>query len=343
MGNGLGVNKLLLDAISNGSVNDGEFWFASGNKVYFGTRNSGQVHIISGPKLAMSADDLLAFSQVSSTPAAPGSSTVKLFPYRANSISNTIRPMFSQLDANGITNAHYAFQPFFAQKKIGMWSVQGQGTTVSVYGTLTNTTAGTATSRSQSTGSSVLAAAQRIGFVSANTAGSSAGVRQSVTAWYRGDSFGGGFHFITRFGVAAVPSSTTRWFVGFTNSGSIIGNVDPSSLLNIVGFGVDSADTNVQLMSNDGSGTATKTDLGASFPGRTANAVYEVGIFNYRGSSSMGVYCQRFDSAQLFTANVITDFPSTTTFLSPQLWINNGANTGQVALDVISQYIESDF
>lgn len=40
---------------------------------------------------------------------------------------------------------------------------------------------------------------------------------------------------------------------------------DPSALLNSLGFGFDEADTNWQIMHNDGAGTATKVDLGASF------------------------------------------------------------------------------
>ena len=59
-------------------------------------------------------------------------------------------------------------------------------------------------------------------------------------------------------------TATDRFFMGLKPAANPT-DVNPSTLANIVGMGWDSADTNVQIMTNDASGTATKIDLGASF------------------------------------------------------------------------------
>lgn len=59
---------------------------------------------------------------------------------------------------------------------------------------------------------------------------------------------------------------TRRAFAGLISSTSAPTDVDPSTLTNIIGMGWDDDDTQVQVMYNDDSGTATRVELGASFP-----------------------------------------------------------------------------
>lgn len=338
------TRSLILDPMTGIPVsNAGEMAYrAQGLHSFWGMKNADAVQIIASPKLWLdTVDDYPCFIKDTGTlPGAPStyiSSDAKLFPYAP---TNDGRVMFAQIDSSTIVGTPYAFQPFFAQKKVGMWTANGGDTTIHLYGLL-NTTTGTTTARSLFTGS-VLQSARRVGFVSAGTAGSSAGVRQTSTQWFRGSAQGGGYHYITRFGISQVQTNM-RWFVGFTSAGGVIGNVNPSSLLNIIGFGIDSGQTTVRLFRNDGSGTASATDLGANFPATTADVAYEAGFFTYRNSTTVSVYLQRFDVAQLFTNSVSSDQPSATTPLAPQLWINNGTTAAAVAIDVIQQYIESDF
>ena len=55
-----------------------------------------------------------------------------------------------------------------------------------------------------------------------------------------------------------------RVLVGFKPTFSAVATVDASTLLNIIAIAADTADTNLQFMRNDGSGTATKVDLGVA-------------------------------------------------------------------------------
>lgn len=44
-----------------------------------------------------------------------------------------------------------------------------------------------------------------------------------------------------------------------------------------------------------------------------------------------------------FEQGITTDMPATTTFLSPRLYMNNGATAAAVACDCAGVYIETDF
>ena len=147
---------------------------------------------------------------------------------------------------------------------------------------------------------------------------------------------------ICRFGTAAFTSDG-RLFVGLTTVGAI-GNVDPSTLASIVGVGCDSADTNLQIMGNDATGLATKTDLGANFPAKTANTdLYELRLFALPNGSSVGWSVERLNTGD-FASGTITasgDLPAATTSLAPQLFINNGATAAAVGIDLSILFLET--
>lgn len=75
--------------------------------------------------------------------------------------------------------------------------------------------------------------------------------------------------------------ATGRAFAGLIASTAAPTDVEPSSLLNMIGMGWDASDTQIQMMSNDGSGSATKTALGASWPVPSADDtnVYQLELF----------------------------------------------------------------
>jgi len=59
--------------------------------------------------------------------------------------------------------------------------------------------------------------------------------------------------------------STQQFFMGFANAnGALPGSTVPSSLTNMIGLAKDGTDTNLQFMINNGSGSASKFDLGVS-------------------------------------------------------------------------------
>ncbi|MGX7895460.1 hypothetical protein [Tsuneonella sp. HG222] len=113
-----------------------------------------------------------------------------------------------------------------------------------------------------------------------------------------------------------------RYFAGLASTTSP-GNVNPSSLTNILGFGADAADTNWQFMHNDGSGTATKIDTGIAK--NVAGIFLEGTITVAAGGGSVSYTLQRLDAAGSDSDSASTNLPSTSQVLGHLVWTNNGA------------------
>lgn len=247
------------------------------------------------------------------------------------------RRMAAQIGPSGVS---YTMQPSLWGNKIGWWSAIGNSTTVSSIG-INNVTTGTATTRSVAI-TTFATSLRQVAFVSASSAGSSAGTRHGAAQFYSGDAAGrGGYFYVARFVIDTIAAGM-RWFVGLLNGTLVIGNVNPSTLLNMVGFGIDAGQTTVRFFNNDAAGTATAADMGASFPATTAGVVYEVRIFCPPNGGTISYSIERLDSAALAEGSVAADIPASTTLLSPQMWVNNGATVAAVALSVVTQYIETD-
>ncbi len=148
------------------------------------------------------------------------------------------------------------------------------------------------------------------------------GQRGSALLWY----VGGGFRFTIGMGVSDTAfSAGCKQFYGMANTTSLLTFTDAvsiSSLLNIIGFGSDGAsDTNLQFFYNDGSGTATKIDLGASFPSnRTSGAeftgFYVLEIYNPGNSTDIYYRAKNLENHALVEGVVSTNVPADTVGLT---------------------------
>jgi hypothetical protein len=120
-------------------------------------------------------------------------------------------------------------------------------------------------------------------------------------------------------------STNGRNFFGLTESFTTIGNVNPSTVLNTTGFGADPSDTNLHIIHNDGSGVATKINLGANFP-KAGDQIYILEMWNFFNETS--VYFRIKNLKLNITSEVIeatTNLP--TIGLAFQIWANNGIDT----------------
>jgi hypothetical protein len=135
-----------------------------------------------------------------------------------------------------------------------------------------------------------------------------------------------GIYFDCVWGHAdAATVAEARSFCGVRQVGDV-GNVNPSTLINIIGVGNDTGDANLQLMVNDGTGTATKTDLGADFPANTLAAdMYRLQIFASPGASSVNWVLTRLNTGNITSGTVSADIPALATMLGFTLFRGNGA------------------
>jgi hypothetical protein len=249
----------------------------------------------------------------------------------------TGRRMAAQI---GPLGGEYCLQPSLFAQKIGWLVPYGNVTTINAVG-LNNTTTGTATLRSVAT-TTFATSLRQLAYVSSTTAGTSCGVRNNALQFYCGDVAGRGGFFLTTRIVIDTTQTNMRWFVGMYGTAAVIGNVNPSTLANILGFGIDSGQTTVRFFHNDSAGTATAIDMGASFPATTANVVYDLRVFCAPNGSVIYYSIERLDSAAFAEGNVSTNIPTNTTLLSPQVWMNNGTTAAAVAVSLVNQYIETD-
>lgn len=176
------------------------------------------------------------------------------------------------------------------------------------------------------------------------TANQQVGTR-SEAIFYRGNAAGlGGFFFACRF-MFTKWTTTNRLFVGLAVGTTAMVTADASGLLNLLGFGVDTADTAITFMHNDGSGTATKETI-AGQPALATNNGYAAYIFCKPNDST--VYF-RLDNlltgAVIIDSSVNTDLPVNTTALIAHAAISNGPTNvvaGDAAIGINRIYIETD-
>lgn len=233
-----------------------------------------------------------------------------------------------------------AVQPSFASNKIGLLTALGNSTTLTAIG-IGATATGTATARTVAT-TNVAAQSRRVGYVSAATAGSSAGVRNNALQFTVGGALNrGGFIYKARFFVSTA-NATNRWFVGMLGSAAVIGNVEPSTLTNCIGFGCNAGNANVNLIQNDTTVGALLTNAGVNFPAQTINIPYEVTIISTPVTGKISTRLLRLDNGAVYDDQISTRRPADTQLLSPQIWINNGTTAAATSIDIISQYIETD-
>ena len=96
-------------------------------------------------------------------------------------------------------------------------------------------------------------------------------------------------------------------------------------------------------MHNDGAGTATKDALTGAFPCNTSGVdLYEARIFVPPNGTTVFYSLLRVNTGDFYEGSTATDLPSSTTLMSPQVWINNATTASAVDISLVSQYIETD-
>jgi len=182
----------------------------------------------------------------------------------------------------------------------------------------------------------------RVRATTSTSANITAGVRTG-TRWLLLDH---GFLIVARFGINTTPSGCSG-FVGITSSTSALAsNADPSSYTNIIGVGWDSADTNLKVMHNDGTGTATTVDLGSTFPTtNTSTDIYDVYLYCPLAGSSVEYFVHRLEggTGQTASGTLSTNLPATNSVNSFQMFASNRSTSTAIGFDLMGVYWETPF
>jgi len=122
-------------------------------------------------------------------------------------------------------------------------------------------------------------------------------------------------------------NSNVRAFAGIS-ANTLFTNIEPTALINCVGIAKLTTSNNLHVIHNDGSGTATAIDLGASFPSNTIATDFYIFIAETVGSD-IDYLVIRVNTGDTTTGTITTDLPSPSTALNLGYYVvqNTGANT----------------
>lgn len=306
--------------------------------------SSGEVQYNNGGAFAGAADVKIEGGQLRlpaiAAPTAPAAGGVKLF---GQGLAGRTLPAF---DAE--IGEPSALMPHLAYGRWGLWAAGGNNTTDTAFGIATNST-GTSTGVNWATTNYRTRLRWREYLVTVAATTAVAGQRGAAAQFSLGASVSsqnvGGFHFVLTWSPATGVVSTHRAFAGMTSSNAAPTDVNPSTLLNMIGMGYDSADTNIQFMNNDGSGTATKTDLGASFPKPSADrtSAYRIEMYAPPGATQVVHYLiTNLTSGATASGSVTTDIPANTTALCYQFYTSVAGVSSVIGVAVGQLFIGTE-
>jgi hypothetical protein len=274
------------------------------------------------------------------TPATPVAGGLKLF---GRSLAGRIMPAFV-----GPSGLDSALQPHIGRNKVSFAVPNGNSTLLSVMG-MALTATGTATAKNWAATNRYTRMRGLEYLVTTASTSALAGWRGAAQQFTVGGGTAGdgGFTHICRWGPATgVATATSRAFVGLLASTSVQTDVETSSRTLFCGMGWDAADANIQFMHNDGSGTATKIDLGSSFPVPTTDRahIYELAMFSPPGpTQSLSYEVTDLVTGAVATGTVTTDLPGTSTALNPYGIMSVGGTSSVTGICLFSLYLETDY
>lgn len=217
------------------------------------------------------------------------------------------------------------------------WSPPNTGTTLSTGGMGTGTVFGTVT-LGRPTNTRLQTSRQFLGWTSVSGTNRVAGVSPNGPGGgvvFRGDTAGhGGFRFRATFGQTSTLANTTVWvglsaIVGTFTDGNA--NVAVSALLNCIGIGYLAGSTNLDVISNDGSGAATSAaNLGSLFPANDGVSVYTVTISALPNASTISYTVIRQNTGDTISGTVSSNIPVATTTMYPAAYSASTSTSGAV-------------
>jgi hypothetical protein len=255
------------------------------------------------------------------------------------------RRMLAMVGPSGLDTS---LQPLMGRNRTVLWNPIGNATTVpTTFGIGAPTAMGTATARAVNT-TNIVTRMKRLGFVSATTASSMAGLWNptAITQFTTGTGSGlGGFTFIARYNVSDTATvANARMFVGMSSSVAAATNVDPATLTNSFGVAQLNGQTNLHIVYG-GSVAQTAINLGANFPAAVSTDAYDVAFFASPNSTDIGYTITRLGTGAS-TSGVLSGtsafIPQSGTLLGPRLWRTNSSTTLAVGIDISSIYLETD-
>ena len=272
-------------------------------------------------------------------PVAPAAGNVTVF-YPVSGNAGVVSVMNS-------AGEYIQIQPSIMFGRLAAWMPSGNATTIITYGVTSLTATGTVTSANVATTDRARRMRRVEWLVTTPATTAVAGYRAPAAQWTIGAATAGdgGFYYCERSGPAAGTTvATNRSFRGLASVTTAPTDVEPSSITNIVGYGWDAADTNIQIM-HRGTGAITKIDTGLPVPTTDRNRVFEFTLYSPPGITQSVYYkLQDLNTGGSTVEGVITtNLPTNATFLAPRGWTSVGGTSSVVGLAFMGLSIWTKF
>ncbi|MBA3911449.1 MAG: hypothetical protein C0524_16625 [Rhodobacter sp.] len=235
----------------------------------------------------------------------------------------------------------FPLQPHFGVNRIANWSPSFT-TTITTEG-LPITSVGTVSTPTLAA-TNLAASMRRWRLTSAAVVDSVAEQRSAGWACWRGNAAGlGGWTFVTRISLTTLQATGMGFFGLYGSTAALATTLALATAINCIGIGFQrGTHTRWQLVANDGTGAPTLTDMGAAFAIATGG-VLTLFIAAPPNGSSVWVRVVDEVSGAVFEQEITADLPANTQFLSPRLFMNNGATAAAIAYDCSGVYVETDY
>ena len=231
----------------------------------------------------------------------------------------------------------FPLQPHFGVNRIANWSpsITTEGLPITNVGTVSHPTLAA---------TNLAASMRRWRLTSAAVVDSVAEQRSTGWACWRGNTAGlGGWTFVTRLSLTTLQATGMGFFGLYGSIAALAVNLTLATVINAVGIGFQrGTHANWQLVTNDGTGAPTLTDMGAPFA-IALGGVLTLFIAAPPNGSSVWVRAVNEVTGAVFEQEITTDLPANTQFLSPRLYLNTGATAAAVAYDCAGLYLETDY
>jgi len=246
------------------------------------------------------------------------------------------------LDVQRPSGRFFPLQPHFGVNRIATWAPLS-GTTVNSNG-MPRTAVGTVATPTRAT-TNLSVSMRRWRLTSAATADAVAEERSAGWVCWRGNAAGlGGWNYVNRLSLTTLQATGMGFFGLYGSVAALATTLTLATVLNCIGIGFQrGTHTNWQLVHNDATGAPTLTDLGASFPLASLTNVLTLFIAAPPNGASVWVRVVDEVSGAVFELEISADLPAATQFLSPRLYMNNGATAAAVAYDCSGVYLVTDY
>ena len=148
---------------------------------------------------------------------------------------------------------------------------------------------------------------------------------------------------MTRISLATLQATGMGFFGLYGSTAALATTLTLATVVNCIGIGFQrGTHTRWQIAHNDGSGAPTLINASSAFALAT-DAVVTLIVAAAPNASSVWVRFVDEATGAVFERELTTDLPANTQFLSPRLYLNNGATAAAVAFDCSGAYVETDY